>query len=185
MKNHNPKLKILNFILLLLILIFAFLTFNIAFAENSAQYSLIEPLPGIQQVRNFPDFVSRLIPFILAFAALAAFVQIVFGGILRATSGGNPTAIGDANDRIWKAIGGLVLALLVYLILNTINPELVSLKFFPESVKVEPSKSTTENPVGKKFDSQKECESKCPSGPNQGCLKKDGIFTCVQTVVSQ
>lgn len=121
---------------LMAILIFLLLA-TPAFAQN--QYNLIEPLPGIQQVKDFPDFVSRFIPFLLAFAALAAFVQIVFGGILRATSGGNPSAIGDANDRIWQAILGLVLALSAYLILNTINPDLVSLRFFPERVEIKPT----------------------------------------------
>ena len=109
-----------------------------AFGANAqTTYKLIEPLPGIHETTGFSDFIGRFIPFLLAFATLAAFVQIVFGGILRATSGGNPTAIGDANNRIWMAIGGLVLALSAYLILNTINPDLVSLRFFVPPVKIE------------------------------------------------
>src|SRR3989344_6396722 len=139
MQNNNSKFKILKFTLSFLTLIFIFSIFNVVFAQDSATYKLIEPLPGIQEVKDFPDFVTRFIPFLLAFAALAAFVQIVFGGILRATSGGNPTAIGDANDRIWQAILGLVLALSAYLILNTINPDLVSLKFFVQPVKIAPT----------------------------------------------
>lgn len=120
----------------------------VALAQNGAQYNLIEPLPDLQKVSGdspFVEYVSKIIPFLLAFAALAAFVQIVFGGILRATSGGNPSAIGDANDRIWMAILGLVLALSAYLILRTINPDLVSLRFFVPKVEIAPSVITVTN----------------------------------------
>lgn len=159
------------------------LSTTVAFALTEAtKYNLIEPLPGIQQVLDFPDFISRFVPFLLAFAALAAFVQIVFGGILRATSGGNPTAIGDANDRIWQAILGLILALSAYLILYTINPDLVSLRFFPKHVEIAPTTTTTQNP-GNEFASFDECTSKCSN--KFGCVRhqtKKGIFVCLQVV---
>lgn len=132
-----------NIIILFVIWFLGFVSFVYA----QTQYNLIEPLPGIQSVKDFPDFISRFIPFLLAFAALAAFVQIVFGGILRATSGGNPTAIGDANNRIWMAIGGLVLALSAYLILNTINPDLVNLRFLVPPVKIEATQIPDATPI--------------------------------------
>ena len=125
---------------IIILFVFWFLGFVFfANAQDFTQYNLIEPLPGIQQVKDFPDFLSRFIPFLLAFAALAAFVQIVRGGIQRAVSGGNPSAIGEANDIIWKAILGLVLAFSAYLILYTINPDLVSLNFFPEHLEIAPT----------------------------------------------
>lgn len=182
MENKRHKLKIKNIGAFFIFgLCFLFLVFKFSFAlTEGAKYNLIEPLPKIQQVLDFPDFISRFVPFLLAFAALAAFVQIVFGGILRATSGGNPTAIGDANDRIWKAILGLFLALSAYLILYTINPDLLSLRFFPERVKIEPSSSASENSINNEFATLNECKAKCGSTPLGGCIKKAGIFVCEQ-----
>lgn len=173
MKDKKYKLKIKNKMFLIFGLCFWFLTFNFSFAQNGAQYNLIEPLPGIQKTTGFTDYISRLIPFLLAFAALAAFVQIVFGGILRATSGGNPTAIGDANNRIWMAVGGLVLALSAYLILNTINPDLVSLRFLVPPVKIEAT--TTET--------AKNCDEKmCPAAKPK-CIILNNVPTCIVTEV--
>lgn len=153
MQNKKHKLKMKDEkIFLIFGLCFLFFIFNFSFSFAQTQYNLIEPLPGLgqeplKQVSGFPEYISRIIPFLLAFAALAAFVQIVFGGILRATSGGNPTAIGDANDRIWQAILGLVLAFSAYLILRTINPDLVSLKFLVPEVTIAPTQIPNATPV--------------------------------------
>src|SRR3989344_3784313 len=163
MKSQNISNLVLGIYLGFSILILGFLA-PIALAQDSATYKLIEPLPGIQEVKDFPDFVTRFIPFLLAFAALAAFVQIVFGGILRATSGGNPSAIGDANDRIWMAILGLVLALSAYLILNTINPDLVSLRFFVPKVEIGAPAGTGV------YENQNTCGAQC-SGGASNCVQ--------------
>lgn len=184
MKDKKYKLKIQNIWAFFIFgLCFWFLMFSFSFALTEAtKYNLIEPLPGIPSVLDFPDFISRFVPFLLAFAALAAFVQIVFGGILRATSGGNPTAISDANDRIQKAILGLILALAAFLILYTINPDLVSLRFFPERVEIAPTTTTTQN-SGNEFASFDECTSQCSN--KFGCVRhqtKQGVFVCLQVV---
>lgn len=175
MKNKNSDTNATNYIRMPRILfgsVLIVITFALAiptFAQT--EYNLIEPLPGIQSVKDFPDFISRFIPFLLAFAALAAFVQIVFGGILRATSGGNPTAIGDANDRIWMAIGGLVLALSAYLILNTINPDLVSLRFLVPKVEIAPTQLEEQR-------KENLCKTKCK--PEEQCqVQQNNKVVCI------
>src|SRR3989344_867902 len=117
------------------------------FAQNtSVKYNLIQPLPGVQDVPDFPTWISIFIPFLLGLAGLFALIQIVRGGIMRAVSGGNPSAVGEANDMIWQAILGLILALSAYLILNTINPDLVNLRFAPLDIRIAPPICPTENP---------------------------------------
>jgi hypothetical protein len=44
------------------------------------------------------------------------------------SSQGNPSATGDAKDKIQKALLGLLLVLASFLILQIINPELTLLK---------------------------------------------------------
>jgi len=65
--------------------------------------------------------------FIVMVSGLATFVMLVWGGVQWMSSAGNPTAIGDAKDRIQKALLGLLIILSSYLIIQVINPELVTL----------------------------------------------------------
>ena len=65
--------------------------------------------------------------FIIGVAGLAAFVMLVTGGVKYLTSAGNPSAIGDAKDRIKSALLGLLIILMSWLILQVINPDLIIL----------------------------------------------------------
>lgn len=58
---------------------------------------------------------------------IAVFISLLIGGFLYLTSAGNPARMGEAKDRIFSALIGLVLLFSIYLILNTINPELTVL----------------------------------------------------------
>ena len=58
----------------------------------------------------------------------AAFTMIVYGGILYVFAAGDITKTSDAKDVIQNAIYGLILFLGAYLILYTINPNLVNLR---------------------------------------------------------
>ena len=58
---------------------------------------------------------------------IAVFISLLIGGFLYLTSAGNPARMGEAKDRIFSALIGLVLLFSIYLILNTINPELTIL----------------------------------------------------------
>lgn len=93
------------------------------------------------QITNYPSFLSNLRPgmplkelvstifnFLLMIAGLAAFIMIVWGGVNYLTSVGDPSRMGDAQDQIFKAILGLIVMFASWMILNTINPQLVELK---------------------------------------------------------
>jgi len=54
------------------------------------------------------------------------FVVILFSGFRWITALGNPATIGQAKSRMYHAILGGILLLAAYLILQLINPELVS-----------------------------------------------------------
>ena len=70
--------------------------------------------------------------FIIALAGFSAFVMLVWGGAEWLVSAGNPTRISSARERITSAITGLLIILVSFLILQTINPELTTLTF-PET----------------------------------------------------
>lgn len=72
--------------------------------------------------------IRYLYEWMIAIGGLAAFSVIVFAGIQYLTSSGDPGKIKGAKDMITSAIGGLLLLLSSFLILNIVNPELTILK---------------------------------------------------------
>ncbi len=66
--------------------------------------------------------------FLISVVGLVAMGAIVIGGARYLTSVGNPSAIEDAKHTIYSAIYGLLLALTSWVIINTINPDILALK---------------------------------------------------------
>ena len=125
MTDKNLKIKILVFGLSFLFFVFSFLFVN-------AQ-ALLQPLPGIgsqpavQEVSDFPDYVNKLIPIIISAIAVLTVIIIIYEGLMYGLSESVETK-SNAKHNITQAILGLMIALLSYLILFTINPDLVNLQ---------------------------------------------------------
>lgn len=69
--------------------------------------------------------VANLYYFGLGLVAVAAFIMMVYGGFTYMTAGDNPGRVKEGTDYMKNALFGLVLALISWLILYTINPDLV------------------------------------------------------------
>jgi len=114
-------------ILLLLILLGIFTIFSQVLALE-----LTWPAPpggtALSDTTTLPEMVEYFYRWGIAIGGLAAFIALVWAGFLYLTSAGDPAKIKDAKDRITAAISGLVLLLASFLILNTINPELTTLR---------------------------------------------------------
>ena len=80
------------------------------------------------------QYVSAFCKFALGAAATLATAMIAAGGFIWLTAGGSPERVSKAKDFIVSALLGLLLALLSYVILNTINPELVN----PAALRIDP-----------------------------------------------
>lgn len=85
-------------------------------------------IPGIGIPTSFSSYLIGLYKFALSVVGIFALIMIMYAGIRYMTSAGNPAAMGDAKDAIYNAILGLALALLSWLIITTINPELTMIK---------------------------------------------------------
>lgn len=109
--------------------------------ETLSAYTLLEPLGETTKVGNNPgEYFATLYKIGVGIAGVLAVLMLVIGGIEYITS----IAIGskeDAKKRMWAAVGGLLLTLLSWLILNTINPNLTDFNATaptPASTKVPP-----------------------------------------------
>ena len=92
------------------------------------------------QITDYPSFlnisvgmsltalVSTVFNFILMVGGLAAVVMVVWGGVKYLTSSGNASITRDAKKQIFAALLGLIILFSSWIILNTINPELVNIR---------------------------------------------------------
>lgn len=83
-----------------------------------------EPLKPID-LKPISDIVTKLYNWALGVAATLALGIIIYAGVLRISSAGNPSRISESNEWIKAAIFGLIILLSAYLIFFTINPCIV------------------------------------------------------------
>jgi uncharacterized membrane protein len=94
-------------------------------------YTPLEPINGVTtgaETLNFPALLNRIFTIIFSVAALIAVVNLVIGGIQYMVSPVVEVKF-NAKERIWAALYGVLILAGSYLILHTINPNLVKLTF--------------------------------------------------------
>lgn len=91
--------------------------------------------PAVEGVKpetiNFPlaEYVKYIFNFVIATAGLIALLVLIWSGVQYLTSAGKPDVLTSAKSRIKSALFGILLLLFSYLILITINPQLVIFQF--------------------------------------------------------
>jgi len=83
-----------------------------------------------------PEYLKYVFTFAIMVSGLLAFGALIYGGFSYLTSAGNPSKMKESQDQIMAGFLGLIIILSSYLILNTINPQLVILGELP----IEPGK---------------------------------------------
>lgn len=82
----------------------------------------------ITEGAELQDLILFLYYLALASGGILALAMLIFGGVRYFTSFGNPTVMKGALGQIFSALSGLLILLSSWLILNTISPELLTLK---------------------------------------------------------
>ncbi len=70
-------------------------------------------------------YLSSLYLWFLGFVGIAALLAMVIGGVMYMFAGANESLVGEAKKWFWNAIWGIVIAAFSYLLLSTVNPDLV------------------------------------------------------------
>ena len=115
-------------ILALFILLGFTLSLLLSFTVFAAAYQNQEKIPGYDQTDCFPDYMKQIINFGFATIGILAMFMLAIGAYQYLMSAGNIGSADSAKATIGSALGGLALGLCAYLLLNTINPDLVSMK---------------------------------------------------------
>jgi hypothetical protein len=89
-------------------------------------YTALEQIPGTEgDLKNFPDYIKALYKFVIWGVAIAGLLMLVIGGFWYMTAAGNNAQLSKAKDIIRDALLGIIVALFAWLLLFTINPDLV------------------------------------------------------------
>ena len=94
-------------------------------------YTPLEPLPGGfsgAQTGDLAPYLRSGFQLAILLGGLTAVIILIFGGIGYMVSEVSPSGKAKAKKRIIGAIWGLLILLGSYLLLNTINPQLVNFK---------------------------------------------------------
>ena len=87
------------------------------------QFGGIKPSAGM----NISDLVIWFYYAIVTIATASAFGAIIWGGMEYLTSAGNQSKMTSGKEKIESAVIGLFIILISYLILQTINPQLLEM----------------------------------------------------------
>jgi len=92
--------------------------------------------------KSLGSLIKVFIYWAFKFAGVFAFAMIVFAGFEYTTSGGNTSKQKDAQEKIIGAIVGIILLFSFYIILNTINPDILKEPSESASISETPTEET-------------------------------------------
>jgi len=82
-----------------------------------------------QDTSTICNYLIAIYKYLIGIVAIFAAVALIIGGVIWITAAGSPGRIGIAKSWIASSLAGLALALGAFLILATINPELVICRY--------------------------------------------------------
>lgn len=134
-------------------------------------------LPGTSPNTSIGGLIANIYNFAMIAAGILAFGAIVYGGIRYATGRGNPSEESDAKGRIWNALLGILLLAGAYIILYTINPNIVNLSLPDINQTVTASQtSTTPAPTPGCGVCNGNCNGTCSAG--KACTYTTSGYSC-------
>lgn len=125
MINSNKKIILITLLMVSLILI---CSSGSVLAEKRDLEITYPTIPGAETPgpeTTLPEYIKYIFNFAIIIGGILAFATLVFGGFMYLSSAGSAAMLGEAKSQISAGIFGLVLLLFSYLILITINPQLV------------------------------------------------------------
>ncbi len=174
--NKNTKLFIIT---VTLIILFTPLFIDQALAASTpgVTYNWEVGVPGFHPTTaegGFTNFAKILIKWAFRLAGILAFAMIIFAGFEYTVFSGAPAKQKGALNRIINAVVGLILLFSYWIILNTINPNILKTKESPLPPIPNPSTPNQEDQlylqnfiqVAKSFSATKKIEYNSSTTPN-------------------
>lgn len=114
----------------IIVMVFVLAVFVCANFAGAQEYTPLVRIPGLptEGTVNLSMYLVGIYNFLLSIVGIVAVMMLIIGGMRYITAAGNAAAIGDAKDIIQNAIVGLLLALLSWVFIATINPDVLYIK---------------------------------------------------------
>ena len=170
--------------------------------KTTGTYDVSKKVGDKLQSTLLSKYIVPIYKYAIGIVGILAAVVLMFGGVLWITAGGNNERISSAKSWIAASLSGLVLALCSYMILYTVNPNLVEFKPIETTVvnKTVVGCCKIDENNGKSYVTRSECDRLAKNGWGgegtlwdstakkcaievKGCCKKykvDKISQCVQ-----
>jgi len=109
--------------------------------SKTFKYTLLESFPGFFEAKtemtDLPAMILAIYKFGIWTIGISGLFMITIGGIMYAGSAGNTSASGKAKEIITDALIGILAAMVSYLILYVINPDLTKINITFTTVNVD------------------------------------------------
>ena len=115
-----------KFLWKILLSLFFLLAYHVSFAAYQWEVNPPAAPDGTLPGETLDSFVQYVYYWLLGAGGFFAFIRLLLAGIIWAGAGGNITRTSQALDIIKNVIFGLALLLFSWLILNTVNPQIVN-----------------------------------------------------------
>ncbi len=104
--------------------------FHTTHSAIAAKYELLETMPGVANAEatdvSFAQYATGIYNFAVAAVVISALMMMTIGGFLYMTSAGNQAQAGTAKKIITDALLGLIVVFTIWIVLHTINEDLVN-----------------------------------------------------------
>jgi Type IV secretion system pilin len=141
-----------------------------AACSDDAEFCALAPIPGLTGgdalteigEDSLANFLNNLYKYILGLAAVAAVIEIIWGGLEMTINRDNVSKLLESKGRISRAIQGLILVFAPFVVFSLINPAILQLKISFDAL--EPGSPTNggaaangETRIGQRCDSNDQC----------------------------
>ena len=130
----TPKNNVTIFSLAILLIQILFLAF-LLLTPKISQAITFKPQVPIGDFRSMEidaysigEYIREIYKYAIGIVGIVAAAVIMWSGFSWIMAGGNPQKITEARSWLTGSLGGLVLAMTSFLVLNTINPALIDIK---------------------------------------------------------
>lgn len=96
---------------------------------------------GVNQVNNIGDYIARAYQYLITISIITAIVMVVYGGFRYLMGSAGAGNVSRGKEIIQDAIAGLLLVLMAYTLLQTVNPATLTLRL-PDIPVVQPESNT-------------------------------------------
>ena len=117
----NPLIKISN-----IFLFFIFFIAGLFYLSVNQVFALEISLPGLSNNPTLPQYVSYFFNFGIYVVGILSLISFTVGAVSLIVSFDKPDVASNAKDRMKGAILGLILTIISFIIMNTINPAIIT-----------------------------------------------------------